>query len=184
MHIQTFCEVFCEYAFEGFTLLSIVMTPYTAHMKKTLLIIGTIILLLIIGFYALNTYIYNEKQGENSASQSADSGSADGVIDGRAASSGDVRSYRGTLTGEQVCLPHTDTSGPQTMECALGIKTDAGEYYALDLQMLSQPAPDLATGDRFTATGLITPVEMLSSDHWRKYPIKGIFSVLDSVQKL
>ncbi len=136
--------------------------PYTRHMKKPLLIIVALIVLLVAGFFAFNAYIYKEKQGDGKA----------------------VTSYRGTLTGTQVCLPHADTDGPQTLECALGMKTDTGEYYALDFGTLSQGMPPLTDGDRFSATGLITPVEMLSSDHWKKYDIQGILSVTDAVQKL
>lgn len=36
-----------------------------------------------------------------------------------------------SLRGTSVCLPHLDTSGPQTMECAIGLKTEDGTYYAL-----------------------------------------------------
>lgn len=36
-----------------------------------------------------------------------------------------------TATGEIVCLPHKNTEGPQTLECAYGMKTDGGIYYAL-----------------------------------------------------
>lgn len=130
-------------------------------MKKMLFIAGLALLVVIAGFYAFNTYIYIEKQGD-----------------------GGVVSYRGTLTGEYVCLPHTDTDGPQTMECALGIKTDVGEYYAVDFAAMSQIPPALITGDRFSANGLITPIELLSTDYWQIYDIEGIFSVTDSVQKL
>jgi hypothetical protein len=130
-------------------------------MKKALSIIGIAIVVLVAGFYALNAYIYAEKQGDP----------------------GDIKAYRGTLTGEVVCLPHADTDGPQTMECAFGMKTDVGEYYALDLSLMSQENPGLDSGDRFTANGLITPIEMLSSDHWQKYAIEGIFSVTDGVKK-
>jgi hypothetical protein len=35
------------------------------------------------------------------------------------------------INGTAVCLPHKDTSGPQTMECAYGLKDDTGRYYAL-----------------------------------------------------
>lgn len=89
--------------------------------------------------------------------------------------------YRATLSGVQVCLPHKDTSGPQTLECALGLKTDSGEYYALNLQMLSQEQPVIPNGARVTANGLVTPIENLSSDRWQRYNVKGIFSVTDSV---
>lgn len=131
-------------------------------MKKLLLLIAALCITLIAGFYAFNAYIYNEKQGDGN----------------------DIVSYRGTLTGEVVCLPHADTEGPQTMECAYGLRTDTGEHYALDLSVMSQENPPLETGQRISANGLITPVEMLSSDHWQKYDIEGIFSVTDSVQQL
>jgi hypothetical protein len=36
-----------------------------------------------------------------------------------------------TITGTILCLPHKDTSGPQTMECAYGLKDEAGNYYGL-----------------------------------------------------
>jgi hypothetical protein len=88
-----------------------------------------------------------------------------------------VESYTATLTGTYLCLPHSDTSGPQTLECALGLQIDAGDYYALDFNASPTTPATLATGSKITVTGIVTPVEMLSSDHWRKYPIKGIFSV-------
>lgn len=131
-------------------------------MKKALLIIIAIAVVLVAGFYALNAYIYAEKQGNPA----------------------DIVSYRGTLSGEVVCLPHANTDGPQTMECAYGLKTDAGEYYALDLAAMSQEHPPLETGERIKANGLITPIELLSSDHWKIYAIEGIFSVTDSVEEL
>jgi len=35
-----------------------------------------------------------------------------------------------TIAGEFVCLPHKDTTGPQTEECAFGLKSE-DTYYAL-----------------------------------------------------
>ncbi len=90
---------------------------------------------------------------------------------------------RTNLTGTAVCLPHVNQVGPQTMECAIGMKTDDGSYYAVDASLSSQLVPELVPGMRFSASGLFTPVEMLSSDHWRAYPIKGIFSITDSFKK-
>lgn len=118
--------------------------------------------LLVAGFFALNKFIYTEKQGEGN----------------------DFEPYRGTLSGEYVCLPHIDTEGPQTDECAFGLKTDTGEYYGVDFALMSQVPPELEVGDRFSASGVITPIERLSADHWRQYPIEGIFSVTDSAQVL
>ncbi len=89
---------------------------------------------------------------------------------------------RATLEGEYVCLPHRDTTGPHTMECAFGLKTADGSYYALDLNLSSALLPPLQTGDRIRASGIVTPIERLSSDHWRKYAVKGIFSVTGSLE--
>lgn len=84
-----------------------------------------------------------------------------------------------TVVGEYICLPHVDTTGPQTDECALGIKTDVGIYYSLDFSLLSQSVPGLNVGDRISVNGVFTPVERLSSTWWKKYPIRGILSVSD-----
>lgn len=36
-----------------------------------------------------------------------------------------------TVKGELGCLPHRDSDGPKTLECAQGIKTASGDYYAV-----------------------------------------------------
>ncbi len=70
------------------------------------------------------------------------------------------------------------------MECAFGIKTDDGKYYEMDFNLMSQMQPsDLQTGQRISANGTFTPIEMLSTDMWRNnYNIVDIFSVTDSLQ--
>lgn len=132
-------------------------------MKKTLPIALTLIVLVIAGFFAFNSYIYQEKQDTSPITTDP---------------------YRGTLSGTYTCLPHREQSGPQTMECAFGLQTETGEMYAVDWSLLSQEREQMSTGDRFSANGLITPIENLSSDHWQKYAIVGVFSVTDSVTKL
>lgn len=91
---------------------------------------------------------------------------------------------RTTLSGTAVCLPHRDTTGPQTMECAFGLQTEAGEYYAVDFSLMSQSPVDFPTGKRFRASGVVTPVEQLSTNHWKQYPVEGIFSITDSLTEL
>ena len=130
-------------------------------MKKYIIALVAIIVLVAL-FFAFNGYIYKQKQGNGLPTDP----------------------YRGTLSGVQTCLPHKDTKGPQTMECAIGMKTDSGEFYALDFSMMSQspvPPQEISSGKRFTANGLITPIENLSSNNWQKYNVKGIFSVTDSI---
>lgn len=83
-----------------------------------------------------------------------------------------------SLRGEYLCLPHVNTSGPQTEECAFGLKTDDGMYYALSTQSLPIEAMvQLQTGKRISIEGILVPIEQISSDHWRIYPIKGIIEV-------
>lgn len=149
--------------------------------------IGLIIVIVIFGLYfgfnKLNSYIYSEKQADDS-SQTDNSSGADNSDNSQQIDNPNYEPYRATLTGEYVCLPHKDQSGPQTEECAYGLLTDTGEYYAIDFYLMSQSHSEFSTGDRFSATGVITPIERLSTNQWNKYPIKGIFSVTDSVMDL
>lgn len=90
----------------------------------------------------------------------------------------DIVPQQATLEGVYLCLPHKNAEGPQTMECALGMKTDDGSYYALDMNALAPGQADaFQVNSRIKVEGLITPIEMLSSDHYQNYPIKGIMSV-------
>lgn len=131
-------------------------------MKQLLITLVVLVAVLGISLVALNSFIYNEKQEQPPQT---------------------FEPYRATLKGKGVCLPHKDTSGPQTDECAFGMRTEAGEYYALDFNLMSQGYPDeLYNGTIFSANGTVTPIENLSASNWQKYNVKGIFSVTDSVQ--
>lgn len=89
-----------------------------------------------------------------------------------------------SVEGSRICLPHRDTTGPQTLECALGIQGDDGENYALDLNLLSSTdAADTAnTAERMRVEGVFTPGETLSSDRWLKYDMAGILSATSVVE--
>jgi heat shock protein HslJ len=127
---------------------------------KKITLIAVVLAVLVAAYFFFNFFIYTEKQG-----------------------TGEIDRYRATLSGEYVCLPHKNTGGPQTLECAFGLKTDVGEYYALDFNLMSQSPvpPNIPMNTRITASGVVTPIEMLSTDMWQKYPIEGIFSVTDSL---
>lgn len=126
---------------------------------KTIAILGGALVVLLGAFFYLNAYIYEEKQEPNA-----------------------IEAYRGTLTGEFLCFKSASAQ-PQGEECVSGMQTDTGELYSIDFSLMSQTPPTLTPGERFSASGLITPIEMLSTDHWRQYGIVGIFSVTDSVKK-
>lgn len=126
-------------------------------MKNILITFFGVAMILIAGFFWLNSYIYTEKQ--------ADAPQAERV----------------TLSGTYMCLPLSDTATVSD-DCAVGIQTVGGDYYAIDLGLMSQGAPSLTDGDMITASGVLTPVATLSTDYWQKYPIIGIFSVTDSLE--
>lgn len=75
-----------------------------------------------------------------------------------------------TITGKSVCLPHKNNNGPQTMECAYGIKASDGKYYGLrDPEMKFMTA--LATGETITVTGVVT------DEPGSRYDIVGVIEI-------
>ncbi|MDB5244198.1 MAG: hypothetical protein JWN18_68 [Parcubacteria group bacterium] len=135
------------------------MEPFMSKSHISLITIGVLLFVTAGGYFAFNSATNHEKQG-----------------------SADFEPYRATLSGTHVCLPHKDASASQTLECATGIQTDSGEYYALDFNLMSQSAHSLAIGQHFSASGVVTPIERLNSDHWQLYTMRGIFSVTDELQ--
>ncbi len=87
-----------------------------------------------------------------------------------------------TLSGTYVCLPHLDTSGPQTMECAFGLKTDDGVYYAVNFGQSANAMNQFQSGAHITAEGFVVIKEALSSDQWMKYNMKGIFTLTRMIE--
>ena len=85
--------------------------------------------------------------------------------------------YQATISGTYTCLPHLDTTGPHTMECAFGIRADNGDYYAVNFGASATAMEQFQAGERVTAEGFIVIKEALSSDQWAKYNMKGIFTV-------
>jgi hypothetical protein len=82
-----------------------------------------------------------------------------------------------TLSGTYACLPHADTTGPQTEECAYGFKTDDGTYYALDFGASADASAQFESGKHATLEGSVYPKAALNSDHWAKYQMEGILTV-------
>lgn len=82
-----------------------------------------------------------------------------------------------TLSGTYTCLPHADTTGPQTEECAFGIHTDEGDYYAVNFGESAEAMQQFQSGAHIKAEGFIVIKEALSSDQWQKYNMKGVFTV-------
>ena len=65
------------------------------------------------------------------------------------------------LTGTYDCLPHRGVKPgePQTAECAAGLRTAEGNYYALNFAASSRLMPhNIFPGDEVRADGIITPI--------------------------
>ena len=85
---------------------------------------------------------------------------------------------RVSMEGVWECLPHANTSGPQTDECALGILKDGTSlHYAVDTNLLESQPVNFAGGDHVRAEGVLTPANQLSTNQWQKYNMAGILSV-------
>lgn len=81
---------------------------------------------------------------------------------------------RVTLSGTSVCLPHRDASGPQTMECAFGLKAADGTHYALDLSAY-QPEMywEFPTHESVSIEGALVPLDDIDEHTWNAYDIAG-----------
>lgn len=61
------------------------------------------------------------------------------------------------LSGQLVCLPHKDTGGPITLECAFGLRDDAGTHYGIsDPEM--KFVTTISMNETVTVSGLYSPV--------------------------
>ncbi len=80
-----------------------------------------------------------------------------------------------TLTGTYVCLP--TLGGAATPDCAFGIKTDDGEYYAVNF---GAGAGSMA-GERISASGTFIPSAELKPNHWTKFQTEGLFTILEKL---
>lgn len=117
------------------------------------------IVLLITGFFVLNSFIYNQKQAPQSGSKPV------------------------TIHGQMTCLPKTG-SGMQTLECAIGVKDEDGNYYGLE--NLSEIDPEynyMGTDEYVEISGLLKQKELKGPDG-NVYDIVGVIEVyaIDSLR--
>ena len=127
----------------------------------TPLVIGLIaITILIGGFFVLNNYIYQEKQGVDTTTEP----------------------YRTHLEGTYTCVPYKENDEiPTDSACEPGIQTDNNEYYAVNFFLMSQMHAPLEVGQHFSANGVIDTDNFSDSLDWQDYDIEGVFSVTDSL---
>jgi hypothetical protein len=86
-----------------------------------------------------------------------------------------------TISGTYGCLPHKNTDGPQTMECAFGIQTDEGAWYAANFGQSANAAEQFRGNAHVVVEGFAVPIRALSTNQWDKYNIAGIFTVTKTI---
>lgn len=84
------------------------------------------------------------------------------------------------LEGEVVCLPHRNTSGPTTLECAYGLKTDLGTYYGLDASGLpAEKQGGYDTGQKVAFEGTLIAQSDMPGNFWDTYNVVGMLAIKD-----
>lgn len=76
------------------------------------------------------------------------------------------------IQGEAMCLPHKDTSGPQTEECAYGIQDDQDRYYSL-----SDSDPDYKNIDNLPINQQVVVTGIFQRGESTLYPTVGTIEV-------
>lgn len=77
-----------------------------------------------------------------------------------------------SIKGTTLCLPHKDTNGPQTLECAYGLKDEKGQYYAIrDLDPTYKNISQLAMNSEVTLVG------NFREETSKVYPIIGAIEI-------
>lgn len=136
--------------------------------RKTVQIIGITIAVFAVAMVALR--LKSDDEARKTASRAASSTPMEQTLPTRMIMSGTYVD----------CLPLHDNFSEKV--CIAGLKTDDGTYYAVDFSLMSQEHRALKNGEKFTANGVVTPIEMLSANQWREVVGRGVFSVTDSLE--
>lgn len=86
------------------------------------------------------------------------------------------------ITGNFSCLPLRDSIGPAPEatpdeDCALGVRSRDGQYYALDISRIQDANQDLKVEDTIAVTGTLRPIEDIPASEWANYNIAAIIRV-------
>ncbi len=126
--------------------------------KKALLIV--FVLLVVTGLAYLAIALYKSSPTNNEPTPEVVSVPAAGPI-----------TARGTI----VCLPHKNTDGPQTLECAYGLKDESGRYFGMsDTDPEYKNISNLTMNTSVTVNGTFKPEE---SDRYQSIGIIAVTSI-------
>jgi len=82
-----------------------------------------------------------------------------------------------TFSGVYECLPLLHPPELEQIECTFGILSDDGSHYAVNFGQSADSMNQFKNKEHITAEGFIVLKESLSTNHWDKYNMKGIFTV-------
>lgn len=83
-----------------------------------------------------------------------------------------------TLIGTYTCLPLLDAAAPNS-DCAFGIKTDSGDYYAVNFGASAGSMADFKASAHIKAKGFIILRGDLRPDNWKKFSMLGLFTITE-----
>lgn len=88
-----------------------------------------------------------------------------------------------TLLGLYECLPHRGIGEVQTLECTFGVKLPDGTHVALDMGDIFRGGQvrEFTVGTLIRVSGLLIPIEAISTDYWQRYEVTGIMRVEEAV---
>lgn len=152
--------------------------------KNIVAVIITIIVLIALGWWITtmnNTPVDSGSTISSSTPSTATSTTPSTSTSTPATSTPSTSGVPASITGEFTCLPHRNTSGPQTMECAFGLKDAQGNYYALNFNdQLS--VPNYQNGEKYVVKGKFVSFDKMDKRTAEIYNVMGLIQV-ESVTK-
>lgn len=152
----------------------IMKNQHKSNKRKAIII--SIIAVVVVAAGGVAFYLYNRMQTASSYAECVNAGNP--IMDSypQQCRTPDGKTFvdpdaTRTLEGTAVCLPHKNTDGPQTLECAIGIKTTAGVYYGVSGDKENQLGTLTGSDTKVRITGQIEK----ATD--TKYDISELISV-------
>lgn len=87
------------------------------------------------------------------------------------------------ITGSYVCLPYLVKKVRSSVDCAYGIKTNDGIYYAVNYATKAGYMDQFIEGQNIEAVGYVTPKDKLVPNRWTDFEMTGLFTVTEPTIK-
>ena len=115
---------------------------------------NSILLIAIVTLFAVLIYLFIIREPASNSESGTSSSPVGSSTIKKTDQAPTVQKESITVTGVVGCLQHVNSDGPQTMECAIGVTTDAGSSYGLQSDDPVMTG-SMLTGDRITVEGTL-----------------------------